>query len=242
MTRAHRFVITAISAVIVGALASSAAFAAGFLGPGHFSTDFADATSMWFPDASSPSVIQLSVNRNTFVFRPTQNSGGSSLMQHATILTVAIKGPVVSGFDCFIIPDSDFVISSGVQSASLNATVNAIDRCPGFAEPLAGLAAGKAGGGGPPPGGGIQFPLTVNASWSGNGATSISNSSDQSSCGGLSMESHSSTSSARATATGSLSMPAGLVIAPSPTERASVDQGTVVSNVQGFPSPLCVGA
>jgi hypothetical protein len=162
-------------------------------------------------------------------------------MQHATILTVAIKGPFVSGFDCFIIPDSDFVVAGDVQSASLNATVNAIDRCPGFAEPLAGIAAGKSGGGGPPPGGGLQFPLTVSANWSGNGATSTFASSDQSSCGGLSIENHTSTSTAQATATGSLSMP-GLVITPSPTERASVDQGNVVSNVQGSPSPLCVGA
>jgi hypothetical protein len=241
MTRAHRLVITVISAVIVGALTSSAAFAAGFLGPGHFSTDFADATSMWFPDANSPYFAQVSVNRNTFVFRPTQNSGGTSIMQHSTVLQVQLKGPAAGGSDCFIIPDSDFVVGSDVQSASVNATVNAIDRCPGFAEPLAGLAAGKAGGGGPPPAGGIQFPLTVSANWSGNGATSISTSSDRSSCGGLSIENHTSTSSARATATGSLSMP-GLAIAPSPSERATVDQGTVVSNVQGSPSPLCVGA
>jgi hypothetical protein len=78
--------VIAISAVIVGALASSAAFAAGFLGPGHTSTDFANATGMWFPDANSPSVVQLNVSRNTFVFRPTQNSGGASLTQHATVL------------------------------------------------------------------------------------------------------------------------------------------------------------
>src|SRR5260370_8111804 len=136
MTRAHRFVITAISAVTVGALTCSAAFAAGFLGPGHFSTDFADATSMWFPDANSQYFAQVSVNRNMFVFRPTQNSGGTSIMQHSTVLQVQLKGPAASGLDCFIIPDSDFVVGGDVQSASLNATANAIHPSPPFAVPL----------------------------------------------------------------------------------------------------------
>ena len=161
-------------------------------------------------------------------------------MQHATVLTVAIKGPVVAGFDCFMIPDSAFVVGSGVQSASLNVTVNAVDRCPGFAEPLAGIAAGKAGGGGPPPGGGFQFPLTINASWSGNGATSTVTSEDRSSCGGLSIENHTNDSSARGTATATLTMP-GIVVSLSPTESANIDQGTVISDIQGSPSPLCVG-
>lgn len=241
MTLAHRFVVTAISALIVAALTTSAAFAAGFLGPGHSSTDFADASAQWFPDRNSPYFVQVSVDRNTFVFRPTQNSGGSSLMEHATLLIVAIKGPAVAGFDCFKIPDSAFVVGNGVQSASLSATVNAIDRCPGFAEPLAGINAGKPGGGGPPPGGGIQFPLTVSATWSGNGATAIFASSDRSSCGGFSMENHTTVSSARATATGSMSMP-GLTVSPSPTDQANVDQGNVLSNIQGSPSALCVGA
>ena len=55
------------------------------------------------------------------------------------------------------------------------------------------------------------------------------------------MENHLSVSSARATATASLTMP-GLTITTSPTDQASVDLGNVVSDVQGFPSPLCVGA
>ncbi len=161
-------------------------------------------------------------------------------MQHATVLFVQMKGPAVAGFDCFMIPDSDFVVASGVQSASLNATVTAADRCPGFAQPLADVGSGKPGGGPPPGGGGFQFPLTVSVSWSGNGATATSISNDRSSCGGFSMENHLSASSARATATGSLSMP-NVTVTPSPTQQANVDQGNVVSDVQGFPSPLCVG-
>jgi hypothetical protein len=240
MTLAHRFVVIAISALIVGALTSTAAFAAGFLGPGHSSTDFADANAQWFPDANSPYVVQLSVNRNTFIFRPTHNSGGTSVMQHATVLLVQLKGPAASGFDCFMIPDSDFVVSNGVQSASLNATVTAAEFCPGFAEPLPGVGAGKSGGG-PPPDGGIQLPLTVAISWSGNGATSVTTDESHMSCAGFSIQNHISDSSARATATGSLSMPS-VTVTPSPTEQANVDQGTIVSDVKGSPSPLCFGA
>ena len=240
MTRAQRLIVTAIGAVIVCAITTSAAFAAGFLGPGHFSTKFADANGLWFPDRTSPTFVQLSVGRNDFVFRPTQNSGGSSVMQHATMLIVQFQGATF-GSDCFIIPDSAFVVGSGEQSASVNVTItDPSTRCPGFPVALAGVASGKPGGG-PPPGGQIPLPLTVNATWSGNGATATTTSQDRSTCGGFSMENHLSVSSARTTATASLTMP-GLTITTSPTDQASVDLGNVVSDVQGFPSPLCVGA
>ncbi len=238
MTRAQRLLVTTFGAVIVCAITSSAAFAAGFFGPGHFSTGFADASGDWFPDQNSPTFVQLSVDRNEFVFRPTQNSGGTSVMQHATILVVQFKGQSF-GFDCFVIPDSAFVVGSDVQSASVNVTItDPATRCPGFAVPFAGVASGKAGG--PPPGGGIPLPLTVSASWSGNGATATTTSDDRSSCGGLIMEDHLNVSSARATATASLTMP-GLTITTSPTSQASVDQGNVVSDVEGSPNPLCFG-
>lgn len=240
MTRVKRLLVTAIGAVIVCAITSSAAFAAGFLGPGHSSADFADANGLLFPDRTSPTFVQVSVDRNEFVFRPTQNSGGTSVMQHATILIVQFKGDTF-GSDCFIIPDSAFVVGGGAQSASVNVTItDPSTRCPGFAVALAGVASGKPGGG-PPPGGQIPLPLTVSATWSGNGATATTTSEDRSTCGGFSMENHLSVSSARTTATASLTAP-GLTITTSPTDQASVDQGNVVSDVQGLPSPLCVGA
>jgi hypothetical protein len=231
--------VTAIGAVVVCAITSSAAFAAGFLGPGHSSSQFADASAAWFPDATNLNFVDLSVSRNDFVFRPTQNSGGTALMQHATLLFVTIEGSAVAGSECFMIPDSDFVVGSDVQSASLHATVNATDRCQGLPQSLSDVAAGKPGGG-PPPVPGIQFPLTVSATWAGNGTTARFNNSGRSSCGRFAMESHSSVSAARGTATGSLSMP-GLTVTPSPTDQASVDQGTMVSDSQGSLSPACFG-
>lgn len=239
MTRLHRLLVTALGALVVCAVTSTAAFAAGFLGPGHFSTEFADANGLWFPDRTSPTFVQVSVDRNEFVFRPTENSGGTSIMQHATILIVQFKGNTF-GSGCFIIPDSAFVVGSDAQSASVNVTItDPGTACPGFAVPLAGVASGKPGG--PPPGGGIPLPLTVHASWSGNGATATTTSQDRSTCGGFSIENHLSVASALATANASLTMP-GLTITTSPTNQASVDQGNVVSDVQGSPSPQCVGA
>ena len=240
MTRAHRLLVTTIGAVIVCAITSTAAFAAGFLGPGHFSTEFADASGQWFPDRVSPTFVLLSVDRNEFVFRPTQNSGGSSLMQHATILLVQFKGNTF-GSGCFIIPDSAFVVGRDTQSASVNVTITDPNTaCPGFAVPLGAVVTGKPGGG-PPPVGGITLPLTVTATWSGNGATSLTNSASQFSCGGMSVEDHFKVSSVRATSTVSLTMP-GLAIRTSPTDQANVDQGTDVSDIQGSPDPLCLGA
>ena len=151
MTRAQRLTVTVIGALIVCAITSSAAFAAGFLGPGHTSSDFADANAFWNPDPNSSTFVELSVSRNDFVFRPTRKSGGTSVMQHATLLFITIEGSTVSGSDCFLIPDSDFVVGSGVQSASLHATIlSAADRCPGPPQSLTDIAAGKPGGGPPP--------------------------------------------------------------------------------------------
>jgi hypothetical protein len=137
-----------------------------------------------------------------------------------------------------MIPDSDFVVGSGVQSASLHATVNASDRCSGPAQSLSDVIAGKPGG--PPPVPGIQFPLTVSASWSGNGALATFNDSGRATCGGFSMETRSSVSIERGTATGSASMPT-VTVTPPPTDQASVDRGTVVSDSQGSLSPACFG-
>src|SRR5258708_12588550 len=127
MTRAQRLFVTAIGAVIVCAITSSAAFAAGFLGPGHSSSEFADASAAWFPDATNLNFVDLSVSRNDFVFRPTRNSRGTATMQHATLLFVTVEGPAVAGSECFVIPDSDLVVARDVQSASLHAPLNPIN-------------------------------------------------------------------------------------------------------------------
>jgi len=239
MTRAQRLLVTAVGAAIVCAITSSVALAQGFLGPGHSSTEFADASASWFPDANNPYFVDLTVSRSTFVFRPTENSGGTPIIQRGTMLIIFVEGASFFGSDCFMIPDTDFVVSTDVQSAALNATVNANNRCQGFGQSLQDIAAGKPGGG-PPPVVGFQFPLTVSASWSGNGATVAIVSDARESCAGFSLEGHISDSSARGTATGLVSMP-GLTVTTPSTDQAGMDEGALVTDTQGVPPLSCFG-
>jgi hypothetical protein len=235
MKRVYRLAITAVSTAVIAVLTTAAAFAAGYLGPGHYATNFADASGTWFTSGFA----SVTVDRNTFVFR---GHNGTSYMQDATILMVQLKTPTVLGFDCFLIPDQDFVESNGVQAASLNATGDSSNLCPDFATPLPAVLSGSGGkGGGPGPGGNIQLPLTVTLSWAGNGTTSTSSDQGTSSCGGFSGEFHSHMSSAAAAATGALTFGDGSVMSLTNSDSGSVDSGSFTSNMQGYPSPACFG-
>src|SRR4030081_1024042 len=125
-------------------------------------------------------------------------------MQHATIVIVSAQTATFMGTDCFMVPDTAFVESNGVQAASLSITVDT-PNCPGFAAPLSGVVTATSGKGGPPPTDtGLPLPLTVSLNWSGNGATSISNDRNRMSCGGFSADTRSDMTSAVASASGSL--------------------------------------
>lgn len=238
MKAIHRITITGVSSLIMALATAVAASAAGFLGPGHFDGDFAGASGIWF--TSTGYVVQGSVDRNTFVFRPTENNSQSSFVQHATILQVAIKGPAFFGQDCFVIPDPDFVESNGAQSATLTTTVDATNRCPGFATPLAGVLGGG-GKGGPPPISGTPLPMTVNLSWTGNGVTQSTTDQSRSTCDGLSSENQNTLNLANGSAAGTLAFGDGSVVTLPGSQHATIENGTFMSNVQGYPSPLCFG-
>lgn len=60
---------------------------------------------------------------------------------------------------------ADFVVSSDLQHASLNATVNLSDSCSPFLVPVLGSAPINTA----QVGAGLTFPLTVTASWTGTG-------------------------------------------------------------------------
>ncbi len=233
MRRIPRVALTAAGAAIIALVTAVGASAAGFLGPGHFSTDTADANAAWYN--SSP-FVTVDVNRGTFVFRPTHH-GGTATMQHSTVLFVSVQTDTLFGQDCFVIPDSAFVESSGVQSASVNVTVDATNLCPGYATPIAGVI-GDAGGG-PPPGQDLPFPVTVSMTWTGNGVTSYFTDQSRSTCGGYSSVNHSTTSSAIASASGTISLGDGTTLSLSSPDFAQTDAGTFTSTAQGTPNPLC---
>jgi hypothetical protein len=235
MQRVPRVLLTAAGAAIIAIVTSVGASAAGFLGPGHTSSNFADANASWY--TTSP-YVQVSVDRNTFVFRPSHH-GGSPLMQHATILFVSVQTDTLTGQDCFIIPDSAFVQSNGVQNASVSVTVDATNLCPGFATKISGVI-GDAGGG-PPPGLNLPFPVTVNMAWTGNGVTSSFSDNSRSSCGGFSSVNQTSQKSAIANATGTITLGDGTALSLSNPDFATSDAGTFQSDLQGTPNPLCYG-
>ncbi|HVH62271.1 MAG TPA: hypothetical protein VNA65_01590 [Candidatus Dormibacteraeota bacterium] len=238
MKAIHRVVITGVGSVLIALATAVAATAAGFLGPGHFDGDFASASGFWVTNTAY--VVQASVDRNTFVFRPTEGNPQEPITQHATILQVTIKAPTFVGQDCFVIPDQDFVLANGVQSATLTTKVDVPNRCPGFPTPLASVLAGG-GKGGPPPIPGIPLPMTLSLSWTGNGVTQSTSDQSRMSCDGLRSENQNTLNVANGSADGTLTFQNQSPVALPASVFAAVNQGTFMSNVQGSPSPLCFG-
>ena len=154
----------------------SVAAAGGFgSGAGRFTfTDTSAFVSSFNPaDQSSTSI---SVDRSLYYYR--LRSGGTG-MQQMTVLSLSVfvpdptdptQPPIFEADGCFVIPDSDFTVSPNLQTATLNATVDESDFCPGFLVPVNGAAPAKGGGGG---GGGFTFPLVVTATWTGSGANGV---------------------------------------------------------------------
>lgn len=190
----------AISVSILAGLAISSVAAAGGFGQGAGTFAFSDTFAFdSFYNSVDQSSVNISVDRGLFMYRP--RAGGPLQMQHMTSLSVTIFGPqidptqppqmVASG--CFILPDSDFVVSSDLQTASVNATLGEGDVCPGFLVPVVGATPIKAAGGGAGGGGtiGLSFPLTVSATWTGTGATSTQTDQGRFSCGTFNALTHS---------------------------------------------------
>lgn len=185
----------AVGIVAVLTIASVGA-AGGFgAGPGKFTFTDTAATASFF-DPSNNSSVFLSVDHNTFMFRA--RAGGPLQTQAMTILNVnrfvpdpanPAGPPLVSDSVCLAIPDSAFVVSGDLQTATLNA-IDQSTLCPGFLVPITGAAAGagKPGGGG---GGGFTLPLTVTGSWTGTGLTATSLDNGNFRCGGFVSTTHS---------------------------------------------------
>ena len=237
MKRIPRVLLTAAGAAVIAIVTAVSASAAGFLGTGHFSNDFADANASWY--STSP-YIDVSVNRNTFVFRPTHHSS-APFMQHATVLYVSVGTDTSFAQDCFVIPDAAFVQSNGVQSASLNVTVDATNLCPGFATPIAGVIGDAGGGPPPPPPADLPFPVTIHMTWTGDGVTSSNLDTNRSTCGGFSSQNHSSMTSAVASAAGTISLGDGTTLSVGNPDYAQTDLGKFTYDIIGTPNPLCYG-
>lgn len=241
MGRLRRFTLsigTAVSLLAALTVASVGAQVGFGTAPGHYNFDDVSGFASFFNpvDGSNASV---SVDRSLFMFRA--KAGGGTTTKNMTVLSASVfvpdpahpEGPpLVSAFGCFVIPASDFVVSSDLQVASLNATVSASDSCdPGGLVPVLGAEPAKGDGGG---GAGFTFPLTVTASWTGTGLVGTSQTQGRFTCGTFSSGTHfqsqsalSSTASAFISGFGAFSASGG------PIGFASVNVTNVQMQVMG---------
>lgn len=240
MTRLLKFIpmaVMLIAAVFATGAAVSAQKGAG-CGPGNLrcTDNVADANGYW--QSSSPNIYyaQISPFRGTFKFQP--HGGGPAITGHETVVNIQLAGTFGFGFGCFIVPDSAFVISNDVQTATLNTTLTADETCPGFGQSvIAGPGPGPAGF---QPGGGIPLPLGISVTWTGPGATWTSTSDTMTHCTGLTETMHFSDDSSQARATGVLTLPDTSTIDLGTTQFAFVEQFQQALNQSGQPAPQCL--
>ncbi len=99
--------------------------------PGHTqSTD--TAASAELSDSTQTIHAFASVDRGTLSFKPKQASGPPIVTGPATMLNLEADVPNGFAHGCWIIPDTEFTVASGLTSATLSATVvPGVSECPG---------------------------------------------------------------------------------------------------------------
>jgi len=260
MSRTRKLALTALSAGVITAVSfitgatmiaasiGSPAAAGGKgvgcgFGAGQCVITQTDAFAFWFTgDPITGNQVNIDAVRSTFVMR--SRGAPATITPLETMVNVSIFSPTsgTGAFECFVIPDSQFVVSTDLQSASLNATLTAGEICRGFMTPLlADVKALQGPGGGGPPGGGLALPLTVNVTWTGPGAVFRSTSSSTQTCLGFTSDFHTQGASSQATADGNtLGFGDGSTLALGSTLSAGVDDSRTSLTSNGFPGPQCV--
>jgi hypothetical protein len=257
MSRTRRLALAALSAGAVTAvsfIAGATLIAASIntaapggkggcgIGAGQCTITQLDAFASWF-NPTAPQVVSIDAIRSTFVMRA--RGGPAVITPFQTIVNVSIFSTATGTGTaaCFVIPDSQFVVSSDLQHASLNATLTAAEMCGGAMTPLLGTlqAAPLSGKGGPPPGPNLALPQTVNVIWTGPGLAFHSTSTSTQTCGGFTSIFHTQGSSSQANANGStLALDDGSSIVLGSTPGAGVDDFNTLITSNGFPGPQCV--
>jgi hypothetical protein len=262
MSRTRKLALTSLSAVAVtsvGFIAGATLIAASIgspaaaggkgggcgIGAGQCTITQTDAFGFWFtPDPNNPQQVSIDPNRSTFVMRT--RGGPTVITPLQTIVNVSIFSAITGTGTgaCFVIPDSQFVVSSDLQHASLNAVLTADEMCGGPLTPqLGSIQAAPFAGSGGPPGGGLSLPITVNVSWTGPGLAFKSTSNSNQTCGGFTTSFHTVGASSQANANGNtISFGDGSSLALGNTLNAGVDnfRSTVISN--GVPGPQCIAS
>jgi hypothetical protein len=262
MSHTRRLALTALSAAVVTAVSfitgatliaasmgSPAAAPGGKggcgIGAGQCTITQLDAFGFWFiGDPTNPEQVSIDPTRSTFVMR--SRGGPAVITPLQTVVNVSIFSAVTGTGTgaCFVIPDSQFVVSSDLQHATLNASLTAGELCSGAMTPQMGtLQAAPIGGSGGPQGGSLTLPLTVNVTWTGPGLAFKSTSISTQTCGGFTSTFHTQGSSSQANANGnSLGFGDGSKLALGGTLNAGVDDFKTLIVSNGFPGSECLAS
>ncbi|HKW72472.1 MAG TPA: hypothetical protein VJQ08_06575 [Candidatus Dormibacteraeota bacterium] len=163
-------VVTGLLALAVGVLGAGS----GGLAPGSYT--FTNKSASAFFGGKGPVTgpnFSVFVNQGLNSF---EADDGTTTVTRSTIVIFTMFNPDgTGGTGCFVINPSDFVVSDGLQHASLHTNLNTGNQCPGFGKPLGPIQAGVLPAGGK--GGGLPPSIQVDLTWT--GANVLSTTEDQ---------------------------------------------------------------
>jgi hypothetical protein len=219
------------------ALAAGAYAAGGGFGPGKMSFSSTAANATVGKSGPAGPYLNVSVNQGYNSFQPTHPHGPRTVM-YSTMVFYSDFNPAtgVGGSGCFVVPASDFTVARGLQSASLHTTLTADEQCPGFGTPVGKGGAGFAGGGGGGGGAGLTLPITVDVTWTGNGAITKYSDRFSLSCLGYAQDGTNVSSDSAGGATITTSDLGQLA-----ADFADVSSSDGTLDISGSPQPSCFG-
>jgi hypothetical protein len=230
-----RRLVLVLSIVVCGSLAMAAAVfgAGGGLGPGQTLFSDTNANAFFGGKGGPPEGFTVFVNQGLNSFEP--EDGGVTTVNRSTIVKLAVFTASGSGGACYVIPDSDFVVSRNLQSATLNTTLTTENMCKGKGTPTISSAPSLSTNGVLPSVINLPPSITINVTWNGTGVTSVLRSKSTFECLDYSTDKSSTSRAAAAGATGSISMLTGSLTASSAVVGST--DGTI--DVSGVLSSAC---
>ena len=225
------------SIVFCGSLAlATAAAAAGSMGPGKYTFHSTGANAFFGMGKKggppSPS-WSVSVNQGLNSFKPTHPNGPRVVADSTMVYVTEFDALGNGGFGCFVLPNSNFMVSRDLQSAALHTTLTADEACPGYGTPVGGSKDVIFAGGN----GGLALPIRVDVTWSAQGATTTAKQSFSVQCLDYKQSGSSSNISTTAGASGSVSALGGGFT----SEFADLNSTDGKLDIRGVPQSACFG-
>ena len=239
-----RRLVLVISIVVSGSLALAAAVLAagsGGLPPGQTLFSEMSANAFFGGKGGPPEGFSVFVNQGLNSFEP-EDSTGSAFVTHTTMVQLSVSTASSYGYACYVIPDTDFVVSRNLQSATLSTTLTTANLCKGYGAPAVAKtgAAPLSPNGITAAGGGLPPSITLNVAWTGTGVSSALRAQQTFTCLDYTTDFSLTARAAAANATGSISMLTGSFTSPSAVVGSS--DGTIdVSGIRSSSCPYSLG-